>query len=551
MKKLITIFFLLSGFLIISAQSPKEKGFEAITEEAVEAQLEFLASDWTEGRATATKGAYLAADYIASMFKVYGLKPAGDMEQNSFSRRERAQGKVSNTYRSYFQNFPLIEYTTGEYQLLSVSTEKKKSKSTIHFDYKTDFSVNPGPVSVEGLSDIVFVGYGYKNDEKEYNDFEKVDVEGKIILRISGFPGHKDESSQAYKDFKPVDRRALWYMSRNKNNTAKEEGAIAILEVNPGSDLIMFADNVPFRFNTPLYEGDKRQESFYDYRLSFPGDSLKQSPPVFYISSRIANEILAGSEISISDFERTLSENPLPQSKILKGKTSHFKTSVNSRIVKARNVVGVLEGKNQDEIIVVGGHYDHLGIHDGYIWNGADDNASGTVGVMTIAKACMATGEKPEKTIVFAAWTGEEKGLWGSKYFVDHPFDGKEIILNLNFDMISRDDKEDEEGVKCRMSYTKAFDQMEVISEDNIEAFDLKLEVNYRPSENASGGSDHAPFAKKNIPYFYFMAGFPPEYHQSDDHIELVNISKMTDIIGLGFLNIWDFSNSENWKKNK
>jgi hypothetical protein len=549
MKQFAAVFILCSTFMFISAQSPKEKGFEAITEEAVEAQLEFLASDWTEGRATATKGAYMAADYIASMFKVYGIKPAGDMVQQYFSRREIDQGKKAKTYRSYFQNFPLLEYKANENQVLSISSVKKNSKSIIHLDYKTDFSVNPGPVSMEGFSDIVFVGYGFKNEEKEYNDFEKVDVEGKIILRISGFPGHKDKSSTSYNDFKPADRRARWYMDRDKNTAAQEEGAIAILEINMDSDFTSLADNVPFRFNTPLYEGDRRQESFYDYRLTFPGDSLKQSPPVFYISARMANEILSGSEISLPEFEKRLADDPTPKSKLLKGKSAHFKTSVDSRIVKARNVVGVIEGQNKDEIIVVGGHYDHLGIHDGYIWNGADDNASGTVGVMTLAKACMATGEKPEKTIVFAAWTGEEKGLWGSKYFADNPYDGKEIILNLNYDMISRDDKDDEEGVKCRMSYTKAFKQMEVISEDNIEAFDLDLEVNYRPSETASGGSDHAPFAKKDIPYFYFMAGFPPEYHQPDDHIELINITKMTNIIRLGFLNIWDFSNSDNWKK--
>ena len=120
--------------------------------------------------------------------------------------------------------------------------------------------------------------------------------------------------------------------------------------------------------------------------------------------------------------------------KIIKNKKLHVKTCLEAKTIKCRNVLGMIEGKNPDEIIVVGGHYDHLGIHDGFIWNGADDNASGTVGVMTIAKAFMASGVQPEKTIIFAAWTGEEKGLYGSKYFVSkaEKEHGK-VILKLKF----------------------------------------------------------------------------------------------------------------------
>jgi Zn-dependent M28 family amino/carboxypeptidase len=207
-------------------------------------------------------------------------------------------------------------------------------------------------------------------------------------------------------------------------------------------------------------------------------------------------------------------------------------------------VVGVLPGKDTTEIIVIGGHYDHLGIHDGWIWNGADDNASGTVGMMTIAKAFMASGEKPEKTIVFCAWTGEEKGLLGSRYFSDHPYNDAKMLLNLNYDMISRDNTDDTLGVMCTMNYTRAFPVLEELTSKNISDYGVNLEVNYRPADRPGGGSDHASFSRKDIPVIYFEAGFPPEYHQPDDHIELVNLEKMTNIIRAGYLTTWDLANS-------
>jgi Zn-dependent M28 family amino/carboxypeptidase len=283
--------------------------------------------------------------------------------------------------------------------------------------------------------------------------------------------------------------------------------------------------------------------------MTLPGDTIEGNPPFFVISLRMANKILEGTGINLEEFENKSAEAGKPASQELKNKMIRFETKVNSKIINARNVVGVLKGKDTTRMIVVGGHYDHLGKHHGFIWNGADDNASGTVGVMTIAKACLATGEKPEKTIVFAAWTGEEKGLWGSRYFADHPYDDLDIVMNLNYDMISRDNKDDENKNQCSMTYTKAFGAIEEVTRQNIGDFDIDLDISYRPSESARGGSDHAPFAQKGIPYFYFMAGFPPEYHQPDDHIELVNIPKMTNIIRIGFLNIWNFANSEDWQQ--
>jgi Zn-dependent M28 family amino/carboxypeptidase len=296
-----------------------------------------------------------------------------------------------------------------------------------------------------------------------------------------------------------------------------------------------------------MYEGDEPLPSYYETRMTLPGDTYSSRVPVFTISMRAAARLLESSGIDIKKFEEENEERSHSVSKEIENTRVHFKTNVESRMITARNVVGVLEGENTDDCIVLGAHYDHLGKHGGYIWNGADDNASGTVGIMTLAKACMATGTKPEKTIIFAAWTGEEKGLWGSRYFADHPWDDKKVILNLNLDMISRDNEDDTLGNKVSMSYTQAYSMLEKFTQLNRDNYDLDLDIRFRPSERARGGSDHAPFAQKGIPYFYFMAGFPPEYHQPDDHIDLVNFSKMTNIIRLCYLNVWDFANTDDW----
>src|SRR6056297_1153717 len=130
MKKILSLLLFLTAVFSVYSQTSEEKGLAAITESAVKGQLEFLASDWTEGRAVGTKGAYMAADYIASMFKVYGVEPYGDMKQDIPSRRERMQGMRARVYRSYYQNFGLLEYGPAERQMFSLITKTENSETS-------------------------------------------------------------------------------------------------------------------------------------------------------------------------------------------------------------------------------------------------------------------------------------------------------------------------------------------------------------------------------------------------------------------------------------
>ena len=553
LKSIFSLILLFSIFFGVNAQSEKQKGLEAISESAVKGQLEFLASDWTEGRGVGTKGAYLAADYIASVFKIFGVEPLGDTEYIVPSRKERMEGQQVSAEKTYFQNFSLVEYTPGNEQLLSVIQSANGAGSAVDFNFKTDFFVNTGTVGRSGKASLVFAGYGFKHEQEGYDDLKRLDLKGKIAVILNGFPGHKDSSSVAFSKFAPVGRYAQYTLERSKIENLSKAGVVAVIRVNPGTDpSVSWAQNQIYPVKGDYFEADEPFPSYYDFRMSLPGDSLAADIPTFTVSNRLAHEIISGTGVNFERFETEAKQKMQPASKLLAGKHIQFKTTVNSRIVKARNVLGMIEGEKKDEYIVVGAHYDHVGKYNGWIWNGADDNGSGTVGMMTIARAFKATGKEPEKTVIFAAWTGEEKGLWGSRYFVREAMkQDMNIVLNLNYDMIARDTDDDTQKNKAMMTYTKANSGIEEVTRKHIRDFDINLDLSYRASERPAGGSDHAPFAQEEIPIFYFMAAMHPDYHLPSDELSKINWEKMVNIIKLGFLNTWEFSTSNEYLKSR
>lgn len=557
MKKQIR-FILLAGILLgfalpqYAQESPRDKGLKVITKEAIQGQLEFLASDWTEGRETGTKGEYMAGDYIASMFKMYGLTPGGDAEQPRMGRGQRppsgGQGTRPEPKKTYFQNINFLETTPGAIQELSVITKNGSSSRAVEFDYQTDFSLTPGSVGIEAEVPVVFVGYGLVDEKNGYDDFKGLDLKGKIVIKLSGYPGSKDINSKSYEKFKPVvpvvdpnAPRQFRPGGFGGNPWAAEKGVVGIIEYRQGNDpTTQWAANVPFRYNTDTYEGDVPQ-SRARKSMRIMNDKVDAGVMTLTVTDRVINEILNGSGLDFAAIEKQIAETGKPASRELTGKFIRVKTTVESRIVRGRNVVGVLEGKNTEEIIVIGAHYDHIGKIDGFIYNGADDNASGTVGVMTLAKGMMATGIKPEKTIVFCAWTGEEKGLLGSNYFVQHPYKEK-ILCNLNYDMISRNSPGENQDNKVGVNYSNKFPVSKELVEKFNKELNLGLEIKFTGSDRPGGGSDHAPFATAGIPIYYFMAGMPPEYHKYNDHLELVNWDKMLKIVQLGYLSIFELA---------
>jgi Zn-dependent M28 family amino/carboxypeptidase len=335
-------------------------------------------------------------------------------------------------------------------------------------------------------------------------------------------------------------------LNRDKNSAAKKRGAVGIIEVDPDNDIeIDWAVNFPLRFNSSYYEGTEYLMTGVHHYMTLPGDTLDSRLTELKVTMRLANELIKGCNINFSRFEKEVSASLEPASKLLTDRNIYVKTSVNSKIVKVRNVLGKIEGNNPGEIIVAGGHYDHVGTNKGYIWNGSDDNASGTVGVMTLAKAFAASGIKPEKTIIFALWTGEEYGLLGSEYFVDKYEAIGNVIYYLNYDMISRNSYSDSSGNKVSIEYTSSYPQIESSARKYNTQLQTGLDIEYDSSPKPTGGSDYASFSAAGIPVISFFTGFHDDYHGIGDHADKANIPKMTSIIKLGFSNMWEVATSK------
>jgi hypothetical protein len=390
------------------------------------------------------------------------------------------------------------------------------------------------------------------SDEKNgYDEYKGIDVKGKIILRLRRFPGQKDTASAACKKFKPVgkDRFEIYRFEYKKNKTARDKGAIAVIEINTSSEpgLMSNPKNI-FRYFSGELEFDEYPSELYNNNFSLAGDSLDKSIINFLVSKRLSNEITDKSGIDIAAFEQNAMVRMKPASKELTGKSVgiNLKNQI-PEIYRGRNVIGMLEGENPGQVVVVGAHYDHKGKYNGFVWNGADDNASGTVAVMSIARACMATGVKPKRTILFATWDGEEEGLLGSKYFVEHPV-RSDIFANINFDMISRDQERDTLGVMCDLTYTKAYDVLKLSTQKDLETYKIGIKMSYTAEELPSGGSDYNYFAEKKIPIMAYMAAMHKDYHRTGDKPYKVNLVKMSNVIRIGFLNTWMLANIEKLK---
>lgn len=220
------------------------------------------------------------------------------------------------------------------------------------------------------------------------------------------------------------------------------------------------------------------------------------------------------------------------------------------RKLSLRNILGKIEGKNPNEYVVVGAHYDHLGIdptlEGDKIYNGADDNASGVSAVLQLAKAFLASGKQPERTIIFAFWDGEEKGCLGSEYFVlSCPFQ-KAIKGYLNYDMIGRNSNE---AIPEHFDYfyteaNKAFGEW---LKNDIEKYHFNLKPNYHPWDKPVGGSDNSSFAKRDIPIIWYHTNGHPDYHQPSDHVDKINWAKIVDITKASFLNLWNLANEKKY----
>lgn len=220
------------------------------------------------------------------------------------------------------------------------------------------------------------------------------------------------------------------------------------------------------------------------------------------------------------------------------------------RTLKMKNILGMIPGKLKDESVIVGAHYDHLGMDKNLsgdqIFNGADDNASGVSAVLQIAKAMSEHGKQPLRTIIFAFWDGEEKGLLGSKNFVSTSPQIKNVKSYLNFDMIGRNNNEEKPN-HVVFFYTAKHPDFEKWLRDDIKKHRLILEPDYRSWENPVGGSDNGSFAQAGIPILWYHTDGHPDYHQPSDIPQKINWDKLIDITKAAYLNVWKMANEANY----
>ncbi|MFI3261621.1 MAG: M20/M25/M40 family metallo-hydrolase [Rikenellaceae bacterium] len=299
---------------------------------------------------------------------------------------------------------------------------------------------------------------------------------------------------------------------------ATEGGAIAVFCFDEVKNQEIITEKAfAYHVNETMYEGFKPRTVFKNVKLVL--DNTKPTIPVIDISKRMFDNINSESEATI-------------------------KINVKAEPRYLRNVLASIEGEIADEYVVIGAHYDHLGTQDGYIYNGADDNGSGVVALMEIAEAMVKSGVKPKRTVIFAFWDAEERGLYGSRYFVSQLEDASKVKGYINFDMIGRG-SEPNNYKSVSYMYTTSTPKFKDILQANVEETGLDLKVRYAPNKNPVGGSDNTSFAEVGIPIAWFLTAGHPDYHQPSDEVEKINMEKITKVAKAAYLVLFDYANSK------
>ena len=491
--------------------------------------LSFLSSDWMEGREASSKGGFMAADYMASMMQVFGLKPYGD------------QLKTVEKGFSYFQDFQILRNKT-ENPSLALLTQSSASRVAVELVQGIDFETGTAFQSLDAEAPVVFVGYGISAPDNGYDDYKSLDVKGKIVVILKGFPGHADTTSAAWKKYaKALGKEKSSFYA--KLLAAKNHGAIALIHVYGDGSFEPFKKEQSNKslLNSTMNSVKNLDAKYESFEHILPNDTANQSIPTFRLGSSATTQIIAGSGLNLSEFEKKTAKTAIPSSFLLKDKLVRFSVTVKTESLLVRNVLGMIPGKDTTKYIILGGHYDHLGTHNGQIFNGSDDNASGAAGLLALAKVWMESGVKPACNLIFAAWSAEEKGLLGSQYFVlEMKINPKDIKLYINMDMISRSVIEDTSrrqlSIGTRTSDKYIRDLAQKINATINPPFILDLW-----DVTGHWGSDYASFTARNIPIMTFNTGLHNDYHTPRDISATADLVKMGDVLKLVNTNLLEF----------
>lgn len=441
--------------------------------------VKFLASPELEGRGAGTAGLEKAGSYIADQFQRLGLKPAGDKG-------------------SYRQGFPVSTgATAGPNNRLSI--EGSQALLAPDKDFRPISFSSAGQVS----AGLVFAGYGATAPEFGYDDYAGLDVKNKAVMVLRYEPPHfaKPEGGRP-------PRYTLHSHLVNKAINARNRGASALILVNSGN-------------------AKEKDELIAFGQIAGPEDARI---PVIHVKRAVADAWLRQAGTSLVEAEQKLEQTKTPASQALPLKLS-MNVDIERKLADVHNVLGYLPGKS-DEYIVIGAHYDHIGYgHQsslapdmaGTIHPGADDNASGTAGLIELARMFSERRNDLQRGILFAAFAGEEIGLIGSAHWVEHPtLPLKNAAAMLNMDMIGR-----VSGAKLYVGGTASGSGLKEILDEALPKYDFKVDYTFKHSSS----SDHASFLAKNIPSLFFFSGIHGDYHKPSDTSDKVSVTESWKIV--------------------
>ena len=431
-----------------------------------------------------------------------GQKMAADYIKNHFEGLGLLPPVNTPNGKSYLQTYKMVKRTWNPTSTISVGKEV--------FKFGTDFY--PIKYTVEPKTDIATDVILISGENAA--ELEKIDCKGRAIIFLE----------------KKLD------LNKIIAARAKELGATAVLVIKTlnDKDFVEAIDSYSYYYASPQ-----------------SGFASKKDEAIYYVSPKFALKLLGGKNLQAS------------LKKV--GKTANQKVNIKSEYSEkvdfiSENVLGFLEGTDKkDEIVVVTAHYDHVGMSGGKVYNGADDDGSGTVTVMEIAEAfakAAKEGSRPRRSILFMTVSGEEKGLFGSLYYTDYEpiFPLEKTVANLNIDMVGRIGGEyitkKEPNYIYLIGSDKLSSELHTLSEEaNKQHDNLILDYKYNDEKDPNRfyyRSDHYNFAKNNIPIIFYFNGTHPDYHQPTDDIDKINFAKMTKIAHLVFHTAWEIANREN-----
>jgi len=506
------LMFLFIGLGVLSnacAQDNSQKYANEINKDSAKQHLTTLASDDFEGRDTGKPGGQKAAQYIANEFKKLNLT-----------------APVNN---SYFQPIELIE---TQFQVKNFVVNNESYKAGQDF-----YMIGSGKETTVSTSDILFIGYGISSNQ--YDDLKNIDITGKVVLLIN--------------EGEPVNEKGISYITGTKQfsdwSTQPNKRLQTILAKNPKL-VLAISPNV---LNTLQSMGESINRSRLVLKEDFK--EPENTTAVTYITPDIANQLLKESGYSLADLKNIINKEGIPSTKVIPASLSTIYGTL-IKNVESQNVLGYLEGGDlKDELIVISAHYDHVGITNGEIYNGADDDASGTTGVLEMARAFSKSkeaGHGPRRSILFVTVTGEEKGLLGSDYYTRHPiYPLENTVSNLNIDMIGRIDPTHQSNPNYiyLIGSDKLSSELHKISEEaNAKYTQLNLDYKYNDPDDPERiyyRSDHYNFAKNGIPVIFYFNGVHEDYHQPTDTVEKINFELLIKRAKLVFYTAWEIANRD------